>query len=143
MPSVRVGPGGRDAGGSPGPDSNDLERALVPAPDEIDAANADSFGASLEAATATGSRIILADLTRTTFCGAAGVRALVEARDRVQAAGAEFRLAVTSHAVLRILDLLGLRASFEIVPGVGEEWPPTPLAPSPGGWRLRLAPAPG
>jgi anti-anti-sigma factor len=77
-------------------------------PAEIDATNAADVEAFLLALIGQAPEFITADLTETTFCDSAGVRAIVVAHRSAVAARPEFRLAVGESPVSRILDLTGV-----------------------------------
>jgi anti-anti-sigma factor len=77
-------------------------------PPEIDATNAAGAEAFLLAVIAQTPKFITADLTETTFCDSAAVRAIVVAHRHAGAAGVELRLAVGASPVSRILDLTGV-----------------------------------
>lgn len=80
---------------------------LVTLPDEIDAFNVGLAGQELILAAGQGG-VVIADMSATTFCDCAGVRAVVRASRRAAASGGELRLAVTAAQVLRLFTLLGL-----------------------------------
>jgi anti-anti-sigma factor len=93
--------------------------AVVTAVAEIDLTNADGFRDALLSALDAGALGLVADMTATTFIDSAGVTALVRASRR--AAGSEaatVRLAVTSPAVLRVLNLVGVDQLIEVHPSV-------------------------
>jgi anti-anti-sigma factor len=83
--------------------------AVVSFPDEIDVANAGQLGDLLRPAIASGAQVIVADLSGTEFCDAAGVRQLVVLRDLVAGRGGQLRLVIPPEALLRRLLVL-LRA---------------------------------
>lgn len=82
-------------------------RAVVRMPAEIDVLNADEAGAALLAAASQGPAVLIVDMSATTFCDSAGVRAIVVAYRHAAAAGIQLKLVAT--AVERILTLAGLR----------------------------------
>ena len=53
---------------------------VVTLPAEIDMANADALGEQFAAALAPGVRVVIADMTATTFCGSAGLNTLIRAQ---------------------------------------------------------------
>jgi anti-sigma B factor antagonist len=85
---------------------------------EIDITNSDWVYADLAAACSPGVVAVIADLTATTFCDSSGVRALVLVHKLTSDQGIELRLAVTSEAVLRILELSGLTGILRLYPSV-------------------------
>ena len=85
------------------------ERAIVTFPAEVDANNAHVGRSRLMAVIEQdGAKVVIADMTRTTFCDSAGVTALAAARRKAVAHGAAFSLACSSPQILRILELTGL-----------------------------------
>jgi anti-sigma B factor antagonist len=102
------------------PASGRVSPTVVTLPAEIDMTNADRVGADLRAALATGVTTVVADMTATTFCDSAAIRALVLAHKHAEASGAELRLVVPSACVLRVMSVLGLDALLSIYPGLPE-----------------------
>lgn len=89
---------------------------IVTLPPEIDLTNADEIGGELRSAFRPGVAVVIADMTRTTYCDSAGVRHLLLASDTAAERRAEFRLVIPSAAVLRILAVLGLDRLLRIYP---------------------------
>jgi anti-anti-sigma factor len=87
---------------------------LVTLPAEIDMANADRVGEQLAAASAPGMKVVLADMTATTFCGSAGIGMLLRACRRAAARGTELRLLVTCPRVLSVMKIAGVDAVLPI-----------------------------
>jgi anti-sigma B factor antagonist len=81
---------------------------LVTLPAEIDIANASVIREQIAAAYQPGVRVIIADLSGTTFCDSMGCRALVLAHKRAALDGVELRLLSPCYNVLRVLKVLGL-----------------------------------
>jgi anti-sigma B factor antagonist len=81
---------------------------VVLAPEEIDITNAAMLRAALLAAAATGHQAFVVDLTRTRFCDASGVHALVAAHRRAQAEHRRMLLAGPGAAVSRLFSITGL-----------------------------------
>jgi anti-anti-sigma factor len=81
---------------------------IVTLPAEIDVANADAVGDRLAAALAPGVKVVIADMTATTFCDTLAVRMLVLAQRQAVANGAELRLLLPSPHVMRVWRILGL-----------------------------------
>jgi anti-anti-sigma factor len=90
--------------------------AVVAMPPEIDIANADQVCGLLCAALAVGIEVVVADLSGTVFCDVRGVRALIQARDRLAAAGAELRLAGPPGRVRKVLTLIVPDGQLRIFP---------------------------
>lgn len=59
-------------------------------------------------------KVLIVDLSRVEFFGAAGLGVLVDVRDRADQCGAELRLVVSSRSVWRPLEVTGLAAEFAI-----------------------------
>ena len=87
---------------------------VVTLPAEIDMANADAVGERFAAALAPGVRVVIADMTATTFCGSAGLNMLIRASKRATAHGAELRLLLPCPNVLRIMKIQGVDAVLPI-----------------------------
>jgi anti-sigma B factor antagonist len=81
---------------------------VVTAPEEIDTTNAAGLRAALSRASRDGSGPLVVDLTRTTFCDSAGIRALVDAHRRARAEGGQVLLAMCGEAVPRIFEITGV-----------------------------------
>ena len=77
------------------------------------------IAAQLRQATDSGTPAVVADLTRTTFCSAAGFRTLLQARQHAASRNVRFELACSSAAVLRVHHLLGLSGRLPVYPSVG------------------------
>ena len=60
--------------------------------------------------------MLIADLTASTFCDTSGARELIAVRKHAHAGGAEIRLVVKAHAVLRVFEIIGLGDLFDIFP---------------------------
>jgi len=85
---------------------------LVRLPAEIDSSNAEQVRQRLCAVLTPGVRVVVADLTATTFCDVAGVRALARARNRATALDAELRLAVRPGPVRRVIRMVSPGGRF-------------------------------
>jgi anti-sigma B factor antagonist len=93
--------------------------AVVAVPVELDLTIADGLREALLGALNAGALGLVVDMTTTTFCDSAGISALTRAVRRAAAHDATMRLAVTSQAVLRVLDLVGIDRLIEIYPDTG------------------------
>ena len=80
---------------------------VVTAPAEIDLVNAGNLSDQLTAVCGSPDVVTL-DMTGTTFCDSAGVRALVRAAQLSAASGGELRLAIGSSPARRLFQLNGL-----------------------------------
>jgi anti-sigma B factor antagonist len=94
--------------------------AVVTAAGEIDITNAESLRDALLSALNAGALGLVVNMTATTFLDSAGVTALVRASRRAAATEATVRLAVTSPAVLRVLNLVGIDRLVEVHPSVAD-----------------------
>jgi anti-sigma B factor antagonist len=91
---------------------------VVALPTELDIANSEQIRRLLAEALRPGVRVLVADLTRTVFRDASGLRALLRSRNRAADAHAEFWLVVPPGRVRRVLDVLGLGGQLRIFPSV-------------------------
>jgi len=111
---------------------------LTPLPAEIDIANADQVRADLTAVISQGYLIVIADMSRTSFCDCAGVAALASAAGYAARRGVQLRIVARARAVLRIFELTGLLLAIPVYPtgaealsepGTGPPWPPGAATP--------------
>ncbi len=82
-------------------------------------ANARRLGEELGLAFVSGTSVVIADLTATTFCDSSGVKMFVSAHMQAVMNNAEMRLAVPSIAVRRIFALTGLDRLMSVYPSLG------------------------
>jgi anti-sigma B factor antagonist len=82
-------------------------KVVVALPEEIDGLNAARVEEELVVAIGAGGTVI-ADMSATTFCDSAGVRAVVQAWKQAAAAGGEVRVVVGTSPVRRILNLTAM-----------------------------------
>lgn len=94
--------------------------AVVKLPAEMDISNAADVRDELLTALESGAAVVIADMTGTTFSDTMGIRTLVLAHQHAAAKDAEFRLALSSKLVLRILSAMGFDGYFSIYPTVAE-----------------------
>jgi anti-sigma B factor antagonist len=92
--------------------------AVVTLPDEIDITNADQVREDLLSVLNQGAVLLIADLSKTTFCDSAGVGALARAFRRADASQSEMRLVITAPAVQRVLALTGIDRLLDLYPSV-------------------------
>ena len=108
---------------------------VVTLPAEIDITNAERIGEALSTAIASGARIVIADMTGTSFCNSSGISMLVLAHRQAAEHHAELRLAVLSAAVLRALKLVRMDLLLPIYPSLDAaltpEAAPEPQLPAP------------
>ncbi len=91
---------------------------IVPLPAEIDATNSGEVYVDLVAACVPGTSAVVADLSGTNFCDSSAVRELVHVHQLAASMGIDFRLVVTSDAVLRVLELTGLKTVLRVYPSI-------------------------
>jgi anti-sigma B factor antagonist len=94
------------------------QAAVVTLPAEIDATNADQVREDLLSLINQGAMLLIADLSKTTFCDSAGVSALVRAFRRAAASDSRMRLVVSTLAVQRVLAITGVDRLLDIYPSV-------------------------
>ena len=92
--------------------------AVVSLPAEIDITNADHVREDLLSVLNQGAALLIADLSKTTFCDSAGVSALARSFRRAEASQSEVRLVVSTLAVQRVLALTGVDRLLDIYPSV-------------------------
>lgn len=94
------------------------QTAVVSLPVEIDITNADQVREDLLSVLNRGAVLLIADLSRTTFCDSAGVSALARSFRRAEASQSDMRLVVSTLAVQRVLALTGVDRLLDIYPSV-------------------------
>jgi anti-sigma B factor antagonist len=82
--------------------------AVVTLPTEIDLTNADLVQEELLSVLNQGATLLVADLSKTSFCDSAGVSALVRAFRRAVTSAGAMRLVVGTPAVERVLSITGV-----------------------------------
>jgi anti-sigma B factor antagonist len=90
------------------------QHAVITMPAEIDAATADEARLALLAAVSSGAAILVIDMSRTTFCDSAGLKAIIAAHTQATKAGTQLRLVAT--AVLRIITIVGIDQLIPVYP---------------------------
>jgi len=106
--------------------------AVAVLPAEIDVSNAERVAGELFAAIKPGVRVVIVDMTLTTFCDSSGLRAIAQAHDRAQAQGAELRLVTGSPRVLRVLAVTGLDTVVPVYSRLDDALAAAPGGPGPG-----------
>jgi anti-sigma B factor antagonist len=81
---------------------------VVVTPHEIDITNSERLAQELRSVSHRYSRTIVVDMSRTTFCGCAGLDELLHAQQEVAYRGVELRLVVATPAVRRICAIVGV-----------------------------------
>ena len=94
------------------------QTAVMTLPAEIDITNADQIREDLLSVLNQRAVLMIADLSKTTFCDSAGVGALARSFRRAEASQSEMRLVVSTPAVLRVLTLTGVDRLLDIYPSV-------------------------
>ncbi len=103
---------------------------VVSACGEIDLANRDALAAALDpVATDPATRLLVCDLTATTFLACTGLSLLLDTKARLDAHGATLRVVTANPTVLRVMDITGRRASLDVRPTLAAALP----APGPAG----------
>jgi anti-sigma B factor antagonist len=92
--------------------------AVMSLPVEIDITNADRVREDLLSVLNQGAVLLIADLSRTTFCDSAGVGAVARSFRRAKASQSDMRLVVGTLAVQRVLALTGIDRLLDIYPSV-------------------------
>jgi anti-sigma B factor antagonist len=101
---------------------------VISFPEELDLSNTDAVSERLASAIIPELPVLIADMTRTTFCDSPGVRMLVRIRRLAARNGTELRLAGPGPGVLRVLELTGLDQLLPVYPSLAEALPGTPEA---------------
>jgi len=101
---------------------------VVTAAGELDLFSARRLESALIPAVEQG--VVVLDTAAVVFCDSTGLRALVKAQRAAKAAGHPLRLAAASEAVLRVLELAGALAYFDLFPDVESAVDGDPLASS-------------
>jgi anti-sigma B factor antagonist len=102
---------------------------VVTLPAEIDMANSGQVGQQLGSAIAPGVRVVIADMTATTFCDSSGISMLVRAHRQAAANGTQLRLVVRSTTVLRALTLVRMDYLLPIYPSLSQALAAEPRTP--------------
>ena len=90
--------------------------AVVTLPAEIDMSNGAAVQQSLLALAAQRPETMVVDMSATTFCDSAGVRAVMLAHRQAVADGCAFRLVIASPAVRRVFTIIGADQLTDIHP---------------------------
>ena len=92
--------------------------AVVTLPTEIDVTNADMVREELLSVLNQGAVLLVADLSKTSFCDSAGVGALVRTFRRAATSASAMRLVVSTPAVQRVLSITGVDRLVDTFPSV-------------------------
>jgi anti-sigma B factor antagonist len=94
------------------------QAAVVTLPVEVDVTNADMVREELLAVMDHGAVLLIADMSKTSFCDSAGVSALVRVFRRASSSGSAMRLVVSTPAVQRVLSITGVDRLVDMFPSV-------------------------
>jgi anti-anti-sigma factor len=94
------------------------QAVVISAPVEIDITNAGEILKCLFSAMSNGARMLVVDMTATTFCDCAGVHAIVACWKQAAAEGVSLRLAATAPAVQQVLAITGASRLIDTCPTV-------------------------
>jgi len=94
------------------------QAAVVTLPTEIDLTNADLVQEELLSVLNQGATLLVADLSKTSFCDSAGVSALVRAFRRAVTSAGTMRLVVGTPAVERVFSISGVDRLVDTFPSV-------------------------
>jgi anti-sigma B factor antagonist len=97
----------------------ELRAAVATLPAEIDVSNADQIRADLLWMLERGASPLVVDMSATTFCGCAGVTAIVLARRRACEVRAELRIVISEPFVRRVFMLTCADMADLIFPSLG------------------------
>lgn len=108
-------------------------RAIVTLPDEVDVSNVIHVRAVLEQALAGGTTVLVADMTRTTFCASEGLHVLIRIHLQAAEAGAQLRLAAPARMIRRVIELTAADQILDLYPSLEAALSPdqAELAPGP------------
>jgi anti-sigma B factor antagonist len=92
--------------------------AVVTLPAEIDVTNADTVREEFLSVLNQGAVLLIADLSKTSFCDSAGVSALVRTFRQASTSASAMRLVVSTPAVQRVLSITGVDRLVDTYPSV-------------------------
>jgi anti-sigma B factor antagonist len=92
------------------------QAAVISAPVEVDVSNAAEVERCLLSVLGHGARVLIVDMTATTFCDCAGVHAIVVCWKSAAAEGSSLRLAVRAPAVRYVFSITGTSRLIDIHP---------------------------
>jgi anti-anti-sigma factor len=108
------------------------EPVTVALPDEIDLDSAPDAWLDLVIALWSGTSVVIADMSRTVFCGATGANMLVCALREAVAVGVELRIAAPTPRVDRVLELTRVKGMLAIYPTLSAALAGAPPGENPG-----------
>jgi len=92
--------------------------AVVTLPAEVDVTNAEAVREDLLSILSQGATLLVADMSKTSFCDSAGVSALVRTFRRASTGASTVRLVVSTPAVQRVLSITGVDRLIDTYPSV-------------------------
>jgi anti-sigma B factor antagonist len=100
--------------------------AVVTMPEEIDMSNGAAIQEDLLSALGQRPAALVVDMTSTTFCDSAGVRAVMITGRHAAAAGCELRLVIGSPGVMRVFSITGADQVVEVHDHLASALDPSP-----------------
>ena len=92
--------------------------ATITLPAEVGLTNADQVREELFGAIDDGPELLVVDMTGTSYCAAAGIHVLMDARGRAEDAGIGLRVAAGAPTVRRVLQLTGADRLIGVYPSL-------------------------
>jgi anti-anti-sigma factor len=112
--------------------------AVITMPEEIDMSNGAEVQDGLLAALGEQPAVLVVDMTGTTFCDSAGVRAIMLSHRQASSQGSELRLVISSPGVHRVFSIIGAGDLVQIHPDLSSAL----AARQDGGGPAQSAPSP-
>jgi anti-sigma B factor antagonist len=95
------------------------QQAVITLPGEMDISNSATIQDQLISALGERPAALIVDMTPTTYCDSAGVRAVMLAYRQAVSSGCELRLVISAAGVMRVFSLLGVDRLIQIDPRLG------------------------
>lgn len=105
--------------------------AVITMPEEIDMSNGAEVQAGLLDALGEQPRVLVVDMTQTTFCDSAGVLAIMLSHRQATAQDTDFRLVISSPGVHRVFSIIGAGEIVQIHPDLASALQATPEGSDP------------
>lgn len=106
--------------------------AVITMPEEIDMSNGAEIQDGLLAAIGQHPQVLIVDMTSTTFCDSAGVRAIMLSHRQASAEGSQLRLVIGSPGVHRVFSIIGAGEIVQIHPDLASALATSPEGSGPG-----------
>ncbi|MGP8000761.1 MAG: STAS domain-containing protein [Streptosporangiaceae bacterium] len=106
--------------------------AVITMPEEIDMSNGAEIQDGLLAAIGQHPQVLIVDMTSTTFCDSAGVRAIMLSHRQASAEGSGLRLVIGSPGVHRVFSIIGAGEIVQIHPDLASALAASPEGSEPG-----------